>query len=93
MQVTTGIRSILSNPMVYDFFQALMGAHAVRQQLVNEHVRPVSGCRILDIGCGTARILDYLPSVQYYGFDPSLQYINDANQRYGVRGHFNCALV
>ena len=92
-QITTGIRAVLSSPNVYDYFQNLMGAKRARKKLVSEHIRPFTGCRILDIGCGTARILDYLPDVQYYGFDLSQQYIDNATQRYGTRGHFNCALV
>ena len=92
-QITTGLRAVLSSPKVYDFLQMVMGAHSARWELVHEHVRPVSGCRILDVGCGTARILDYLPNVEYHGFDLSQRYIDDATQRYGARGHFNCALV
>lgn len=92
-QITSGIRAVLSNPKVYDLFQNLMGAHSVRQEFVSEHIRPLNGYRILDIGCGTARILDYLPDVEYHGFDLSRRYIDDATQRYGTRGHFKCALV
>lgn len=92
-QTTTGILAVLSSPGVYDYFQDIMGAQRIRKELVSEQIRPYSGCRILDIGCGTARILDYLPDVEYYGFDLSQRYIDDACQRYGARGHFNCALV
>lgn len=92
-QITTGIRSVLSSPKVYDAFQDLMGAEKVRRELVSKHIRPERGFRILDIGCGTARILDYLPQVDYHGFDLSQIYINEAKSRYGSRGHFNCALL
>lgn len=92
-QFTTGIRSILSSPRVYDLFQDLMGARSGRRDFVREHVRPFAGCAILDIGCGTARILDYLPPVEYYGFDLSQRYIDEAKRRYGSRGRFHCALV
>lgn len=92
-QITTGLRSVLSSPRVYDFFQDIMGARSARRELVRDHVRPFSGCRILDIGCGTARILDYLPDVEYHGFDLSQRYIDDATRRYGAHGYFNCALV
>jgi SAM-dependent methyltransferase len=87
-QITTGIRSVLSSPKVYDIFQDLMGAKKVRQELVSKHIRPKSGFRILDIGCGTARMLDYLPDVDYHGFD-----IDEAVKRYGARGKFNCAML
>lgn len=92
-QITSGLRAVLSSPKAYDFFQDLMGARSGRRELVGEHVRPFPGCRILDIGCGTAKILDYLQDVEYYGFDLSQRYIDDAIQRYGTRGSFSCTLV
>lgn len=92
-QITTGIRAILNNPKVYDFFQHLMGGKSARRELVDRYVRPVTGNRVLDIGCGTGNILDYLPDVEYFGFDLSERYINEASRRYQARGHFKCALV
>ncbi len=92
-QITTGIRSVLSMPRVYDIFQDLMGAKKVRLELVSKYIRPISGLRILDIGCGTARILDFFPDVTYYGFDVSQTYIDEAIKRYGIRGNFNCGLL
>ena len=92
-QVTSGFRAILSSPKVYDVFQDLMGAQSIRAGLVRDRVRPFPGCRILDIGCGTARILDYLPDVEYWGFDPSQRYIEEATRRYRKRGNFRCAIV
>ena len=93
MQITTGIRSILGHPAVYDLFQNLMGADRIRRELVSEHIRPVEGMRLLDIGCGTARILDYLPPLMYHGFDLSQEYIDEALARYPGRGTFRCAMV
>jgi cyclopropane fatty-acyl-phospholipid synthase-like methyltransferase len=93
MQMTTGIRSILARPAIYDFFQNLMGADRVRRELVMQHIRPVEGMRLLDIGCGTARILDYLPTLTYHGFDLSQEYIDEALARYPERGTFRCAMV
>ena len=93
MQITSGVRSILSSPLVYDIFQDLMGSHRIRTEFVQRYVCPNPHSRILDIGCGTARILDYLPDVEYHGFDLSQQYIDDATRRYGKRGKFKCALV
>ena len=92
-QITTGIRSVLSSPWVYDVFQDIMGAKKVRMDLVHQHILAKEGFRILDIGCGTARILDYLPEVEYYGFDPSQRYIDEAVQRYGSRGKFHCSML
>lgn len=92
-QITSGLRAVLSHPAVYDIFQALMGADRIRRELVAEHIRPQVNMRLLDIGCGTARILDYLPALSYHGFDLSQDYINEAEARYGDRGVFRCSLV
>jgi len=89
-QVTSGIRAIFSYPKIYSVFQNIMGAHGVRTALVEEFVRPISGCAILDIGCGPADILAYLPEVNYCGFDISDAYIAQAKKRFGLRGKFFC---
>jgi 2-polyprenyl-3-methyl-5-hydroxy-6-metoxy-1,4-benzoquinol methylase len=93
MQINTGLRSVLRHPAVYDFFQTLMGSDRIRRELVTDYVRPVEGMRLLDIGCGTARILDYLPPLTYHGFDLSQEYIDEALLRYSGRGTFRCAMV
>ena len=92
-QITTGIRSLLGKPWVYDALQNLMGAIKAREKLVREWIKPFPGCRILDIGCGTAKILDHLQEVEYYGFDLSEEYIENAQERYGDLGNFKCAEV
>jgi len=92
-QITKGIFSIFSNPEIYDGFQNLMGAVEIRKELVREYIRPVPGAKILDIGCGTAEILGFLPQdVCYWGFDISSRYIESARKRFGARGHFHCGL-
>src|SRR4051794_21083542 len=93
-QVTRGARAIFSSPKVYDAFQNIMGAARLRQEFVRELIRPVPGMRILDIGCGTAEILSFLPdSVQYWGYDISAPYIEAAKRKFGSRGHFECGLL
>jgi 2-polyprenyl-3-methyl-5-hydroxy-6-metoxy-1,4-benzoquinol methylase len=51
-------------------------------------VQPRPGERILDIGCGTAEILESLPHVEYLGIDASEAYIDLAKVRYADRGTF-----
>ena len=92
-QLTSGIRCVLSNPHIYEISQNIMGAKKIRSELVREHIQPFPNCRILDIGCGPARILDELPDCQYFGFDLSRKYIDDAILRYGNRGKFHCSMV
>jgi SAM-dependent methyltransferase len=93
-QVTTGIRAVLSNPLVYNALQNLLGAETVRARIVRDHVRPFPGMRILDLGCGTAEILRALPmDITYVGYDMSPEYIADAQQRFAGRGTFHCRLL
>jgi 2-polyprenyl-3-methyl-5-hydroxy-6-metoxy-1,4-benzoquinol methylase len=88
MQITTGVRALLSYPFIYSIFQHLMGAKKGRLNFINENVRPETGDLILDIGCGPADLLDYLPEVNYSGFDVSEAYIAKAKKKYGGRGKF-----
>jgi SAM-dependent methyltransferase len=88
-EVTTGVRSVLSSAGVYSLLQRLLGAQRSRRRLVDEFLRPGPGDRILDIGCGTAEILDALPDdVEYVGLDHSPRYVEAARARYGTRGRF-----
>jgi SAM-dependent methyltransferase len=82
------MRSVLSIPLMYDLFQDLLGGQRSRQHFVKEHVRAQSGDCLLDIGCGTAQLLNYLPDVKYFGFDTNKKYIEAARARYGHRGVF-----
>ncbi|WP_016834363.1 class I SAM-dependent methyltransferase [Herbaspirillum lusitanum] len=91
-QITSGIRSILSHPAIYSTFQNIMGVHAVRAALVSAAIRPEPGMHILDIGCGPAEILEYLPGSRYWGFDISEPYIEQARTRFNEHGHFYCKM-
>ena len=93
-QTTNGMRAILSSPIVYNALQNLMGANQLRKNLVSEFIKPTPGCRILDLGCGTAEILNYLPeNIEYWGYDISQDYIEAAKERYGKRGNFQCGIL
>jgi SAM-dependent methyltransferase len=84
----TGIRAIFSLPSAYRLAQNIIGAESFRQTLVGEILRVEPEARVLDIGCGTADILDHLPSIDYVGFDHSEGYIDSARARFGGRGRF-----
>ena len=92
-QVVTGLRAVLDSAAGYNIFQHLMGADRGRREFVRCYVRPKSGQWVLDIGCGTADILAYLPDVHYYGFDSSQKYIDAARQRFGNRAALACTRV
>lgn len=92
-QVTSGIRAALSVPAVYELFENLVGAQRCRASFVRDYVRPTRGMRILDVGCGTAAILEHLPEVDYCGYDISTSYIEAARRHFGARGTFHAALL
>jgi SAM-dependent methyltransferase len=93
-QVTTGVRGILSWPWVYDALQALMRGHVARTDFVQQVVRAAPGTRVLDIGCGTAELVEFLPAgVAYVGVDVSPDYVAAAEARFGSRGRFVCGVV
>ena len=92
-QITQGIRSILSSSFFYTLFQKIVGQDRSYSISVKNYMRPSNRDRILDIGCGPADILSYLPPVEYIGFDASQKYIDTAKKRYGNRGKFICELV
>src|SRR5579872_6038562 len=87
-QTTSGLRSLLSLPSAYRLFQRMVGAPRTRRALAEEYIRAAPGDRILDIGCGTAEILEYLPEVDYVGFDLNARYIESARRRHAGRGTF-----
>ncbi len=89
MQKITGIRSLLSHPFIYTNFQRLLGADSGWKSFVNENVRPKEGNSLLDIGCGPADILDYLPDIDYWGFDTNEAYIEKAKKKYCSQGRFH----
>jgi len=61
--------------------------------LVKEYIQPTNGCTVLDVGCGPAAILDFLPNVKYVGLDHNPKYIASASKKFGAKGTFICAGV
>lgn len=93
-QITSGIRSILSHPIAYDGLQGALGVTHARRVVCEQYIKATDGQIVVDVGCGTAEILKFLPpSIQYFGFDLSESYIESARRRFGQRGRFSCADV
>jgi len=87
-EITTGVRSVLSLAPAYRLAQKVLGAERFRNTIVSQYIKAGPGDRMLDIGCGTADILEHLPNLDYVGFDPSPRYVSDASARFGPRGVF-----
>jgi SAM-dependent methyltransferase len=83
-----GIRAALSLAPVYRLAQKAIGADRTRQIISEELIASTAADRILDIGCGTADILDACDAQDYVGFDPNEHYIQSSKDRYGDRGNF-----
>jgi SAM-dependent methyltransferase len=80
-EITHGVRAVLSYSWIYDLFGSILGARKGRSIFSSQYIRARTGDRILDIGCGTAVTRDFLPDVEYYGFDPNPHYIKAAQDR------------
>ena len=67
--------------------------HKYTRLIARQYIRYQEEQKILDIGCGPADILKYLPSdVAYCGIDLSEDYIRDARKQY-PNMRFVCANV
>jgi SAM-dependent methyltransferase len=82
------VRGILARPTVYELFSRIVGGEHARRALVQEHVRPWSGARVLDLGCGPGELLHYLGDVHYVGVDASEEYISRAKRSFGGQAEF-----
>ena len=76
------IRSVLAVPQAYQLYWTLIGGAERSRILVRDHIRPRSGDRILEIGCGPGTIVPYLPDSEYVGFDANCDYIAKASRRF-----------
>lgn len=87
--VTTGIRKTLEHPFVYNTFQYLIGGNKHRSNHFKKFLNGLPGQKILDIGCGTAVLLDHLvDGVEYHGCDMQESYISFAKDKFGDKGNF-----
>jgi SAM-dependent methyltransferase len=91
----TGILAVLNQAAAYRLLQRVLLRSSTRRRVVQDILRPFPGCRILDIGCGPADILEDLPEDvgAYHGFDMNPLYVEAARRRWGDRGRFECRRV
>ncbi|MBC2716498.1 MAG: methyltransferase domain-containing protein [Desulfobacteraceae bacterium] len=89
-EINNGLRAVLGHPVIYNFFGRIAGMPGKYRMYIGKFMKPVDNMRILDIGCGTSTILDYLPSSVFYeGYDINPAYINFAEKKYGHRAVFH----
>ena len=85
------VKGFLDSAYLFNFFETISGVGSARRRLVNNFIIPFDGASILDIGCGTGAMIDYLPdTINYVGFDLSFKYIDYAKNKYKKQGEFYC---
>lgn len=71
-------------------FQKIMSGTSFRKKIIKKNIRNKNK-KVLDIGCGPAEILEYIPSAVYYGFDIDRRSINYAKNKFKNNNyHFFC---
>ena len=86
------MKAILRLPAAYRLLHAFFGTARMRRFYAAEFIRAQAGARVVDIGCGTADILEYLPQVSYFGIDYNPNYI-EYNRRRFPNAQFEVASV
>ena len=82
--------SLLRFPYLYIMVQRSLGADRMRRTCLDVFLKLRDGERVLDVGCGPGCILNYMPRVDYVGFDTEPRYIEYAMDHYSDRGRFFC---
>jgi SAM-dependent methyltransferase len=88
MQRESGLHYWLRVPFLYNLFQDAIGAKALHRKFIQSHVRARAGDKVIDIGCGPAKILRWLPDVDYLGLDVNPAYIASAKRSHAGKGTF-----
>jgi cyclopropane fatty-acyl-phospholipid synthase-like methyltransferase len=88
----SSVRDLLDFPSFYSLWWNAVGGLSCSQQLISEYVQPVTGSRVLEIGCGPGTLTRYFQQCEYLGFDISSKYIEMANKRF-PRAQFTCGRV
>jgi len=90
-----GLKNILAIPQMYTLWQKSIGDYKLRKIYCREYIKAKEGDRILDIGCGPANMVEYLPkNIDYKGFDDSKFYIENAKKKFPQNNYsFFCQRV
>jgi ubiquinone/menaquinone biosynthesis C-methylase UbiE len=88
MEDNSGLQRWLKVPCLYNLLQDAIGGNALRRKVIQRHVQAKPGDKIIDVGCGPAQILPWLPEIEYLGFDINPSYIASAKRVHGNKGTF-----
>jgi ubiquinone/menaquinone biosynthesis C-methylase UbiE len=90
MQDDRGLKKLLAVSHFYEFFQKhLLGGKNARRWLAKNVWKLRGGETVVDLGCGSGSILEYMPEdIDYFGVDISENYVRAARKRFSDRGTF-----
>lgn len=82
-----GLHSALAFSWFYAAFQRSLGSRRAARMIERDYLGSmvVSEAKILDIGCGTAQLLRYHPSIEtssLVGVEPNIDYVRSGQQRF-----------
>lgn len=85
---------MLSAPLAHRLLQGAVARRSKWRWFVDEVLQVRPGHRVLDVGCGTGELVQYLPEgVEYLGFDPNEAYLRVARRLHGRRARFATASI
>src|SRR6202040_1586443 len=87
-QRISGAYRLITIPSIHKKLMFSLGADGAITRYIDRALQPKAGMKVLDVGCGPANILSYLPPVDYTGIDLNEKHVAYARQRYGDRGRF-----
>jgi ubiquinone/menaquinone biosynthesis C-methylase UbiE len=87
-QRISGAYRLITVPSIYKGLMFSLGADQAITRYVQEVLQPRPGIKMLDVGCGPANVLAYLPALNYTGIDLNEKHVAYAQQKYGDRGRF-----
>ena len=87
-QRISGAYRLVTIPSIHKALMFSLGAGRAATRYVNEVLQPAPGMKMLDVGCGSANIIPYLPPLDYTGIDLNEKHIGYARQRHGNGARF-----
>ena len=89
-----GLKRMAERARGYRLIQKSVGSDQLWRWFVETHVRPHQPKNILDLGCGVADVLDFLPEgINYTGIDQHQAYVDEATRRFGHKARFQCESI
>jgi SAM-dependent methyltransferase len=83
------LRGVLRYARMFDLLQRVLGfPYQYAADEITAQIPPREGALaneqavVLDVGCGTARVLQYLDGIRYIGLEPSPKYVAAARTRF-----------